>query len=1461
MPKKIADNQDYGISGEDQFAYWASSVMHWYTTKPHDFGFDFICQIRGKRINDASCEMPGSILNVSVRSTDNNLDYINIKRSDAELFLTSNNPAALALVGRAPHGQIGKVAIRVPDDRFVSEIDEFLAQTQQTLRVYFKDALTDAQEIKQAVDNLCRQWYVHAIQRSRIKSRLKGVLPDPQVEFVNTEAGGYTVLRSKQFAVPVDITKFPKITEVIQDIRDTFKVILQPIQSSDHIESTFIEYKDIVQYEQSQYGINKATFQRITNEPLRILSFICQELAVWNYDRALLLCESLESSLASESTTGRPYPLSTYILLSRVHAVQAEMKRPDAKKHIDRAKSLLSQAEEILSTDSEQKAEVMALRASIESLEKDPEAGLSMLEGRNDPYAIRTRTALLLSQRKYPEAMAAVDGKELHERWCDMAVVAYVMNDKLEKAQEIVRWAASLHDRSKLPQCIVKLADALMNKVFSRFDKDTGITPNNISDDEKKMLEAALEELQTVLQNIRLAKAPSSELDMAALRMGWNANYLLQRREKAGEMLSLMNAWTPVPIEVAKGVLLDYLEPPPGLPDRIRCDHPGDLEANLLACGIQSASLEQNRETFLKAKDLLSLADDEKKKEGLFRLLLQLWQNLEGADVTECEKIAEPLVVHNLKLHTIFAASTALRRGDVDSAIASLDGEKSPEDPHWLQLRANAFLIKKQLGDAAKMFLTAAEIANDPGLILKAGDIAFQAKMYDVAARCYERLVEMQPDNVVVLNNLAHIYTFILDDFEKAAVQFKALHAIDPDEQTYTLNLAICLARIFRPEESLSLYDELCKLENPQLQAIIGRTQLYHSLGNTDAAMNSLIPFRERFWADSSYLMEYMSAAYAAGRDDLANDAFTELNRLREAGTVGKDTFKAIKTDEALEMFKQMHKQTREQSENVHNEMIKGRMPWAWAAQVSKKTVLDEWLFRTQEMTWIGDDPANLASFCIYSTNGFHPRTSEDGKRELPPLACPPPGSKIVADISALITLHRLGLLDVAAEYFAEIMVPAGYLSTVLEDSKRMVHHQRSRRDSAEQIKKLVNSKRIMVLPDKSDTKLPVVDEHGEGTDHHYRLIDIVKQVRAAGKLSDVEYENIFKICAKRSGIDDTHPALHELQEVLLELSTLETLTDYKLLGPASKYFRIYLRAKDNDELIQRLEALAYQEETRSWHIELWSRLRSNARFRFVPHPVPEQLREKSEDAKDYLPFLANFIAKETGTPLLADDRVCQMFTLNEMQDSPNVAFGSDKLILALMDSGRLTPEKATECFRQLMAWRYRFIIPTAELLKALADQYRENPPGKALQEVAVYFHDCMRDAGLFSGRETEYGESMSVRFFLACLTSVAEFLVLIWADDKFEDKTATSLTEWCVREMIPSLPYGISAPEKTKLGAFTNRLFLSHVLLKTGSQFGKIRIADGMKTIKETLRISNDEYTQIITQILNDTARTTAQP
>ncbi len=1192
-----------------------------------------------------------------------------------------------------------------------------------------------------------------------------------------------------------------------------------------------------------------------------IAAEIRSHLSVWNYDVALLLSGRLEEQLKGIEDSACPRLIEYLFLIARVHVIRAERKDPESPAHIEQANGFLAQIDALLAALPRPAlaADVNALRGSIERIQNGPEAAFRLLADHDDPYAIRIRVAMYLSEQDADGAVGLIEGKAPHLRWCDLGVAAYASVGRRNDALALVDWAGKQDDRSKYPQCVVRLADTTLVRALANQEPGKNILPQDLCETEQVAVQQVLKDLDPVLSRIVTGGSVDSELGTIAVKIGWQAHHLLGHHDEVATLARLMSTRTPVPTDVARSVMSGYMTPPPDLPRRLREDHPDDLDANILAAVVES-HMGQHTTAYEEAKKLLPLANTNKKKEDLFKLFQQLWQELDGDAVTECERIACPLVDHNAQLKAMFDAARAIRAGNGASALEALDKQKAEDDIYWLQLRGNALMQQGRLAEAVEMFQVAARRTGAPMLLHKTADLAFQAEKVAVAVECYEALIAAQPDNLIARGNLASLYTFHLHDVGKAAIQFQALHEAEPGNPVHTVNLALCLSQLYRPKESLALYDEACKTDHPDLRAVLGRAELHLSLGDPDAACASLQQFRDAFWDSPDFLLACMNTAYAAGDEEFAHEALIKLNELHAAGLVEENAFRMIHTDEALEIFKESFKAAEDRRRHIHAEMLKGRMPWVWAAQLSADAVYWAWRLRTQELAWVGDDPINRASYTIYSTNGFHVEEMGDGHRALLPLECPPPGTPVVADLSALITLHRLGLLDKAADYFGKVLIPQTYLATVLEDGKKMVIHQRSRQRTAEEISRHVADGTIVMIDEQIGRKgpFPVADEYHDADVHRYHLIDVIKPVYEAGLVDDGAYERIGKVCAKPTGVDGEHPPLVRLQDVHIELSTLETLTSFGHLGVVTRFYRVHIVGEAQVELRLRLDAIRYQEETRGWHFNLWDYIRNDKRFRFVQSVVSQETKDRGLDDKDFLAFLASFIAQDHGVPLLADERACQMMILNQRQGAPNAAFGSDTVVLALSKSGRLDSSCAAEAMRTLMRWRYRFLVPSTTILKTYAAQYRGNPPGLTLREVAEYVHDCMRDTGLFGGVEnTDLNESMAMRLYLSWIDLVAKWLMSLWDDGDFSDDTATRLTEWCVQECLPSQPRVLHGRVKVRIGSFTGKLLISHMLLKSNYLTDDERVSAAVKAVQAALKLSDEDYLRIVTEILNDTRRT----
>lgn len=1186
----------------------------------------------------------------------------------------------------------------------------------------------------------------------------------------------------------------------------------------------------------------------------RIADSINAELSVWNNNKALLLVHELEKILNKIDASSIPKLSNYYILAARVYSLEAEGRRDDSDSHIEKANYYISLLEDSV-PDKEAICEILVLKAIVENIVNGPEKALKLLNDCDSPRALRARLTINLNNMDLNEALEILEDKELDSKWCEVAIAIYALNGLVEDALSVIEWAKHQESEAKLFQCYIRFSDSSILRVLKRHGSENNFHPQDLSRDEKEEIRNALKVLSAIIKTVKARGSLLSELEVTALKVAWLGFHLLGDRKQLSEIAHILSSWNPIPREVGKSVVLGYIPPIQGFAARIRDEYPKDFEAGILACFVEA----QNRDfsvSYRNAKDLVSMASDEEQKEELFRLFQQLAQNLDEQLALECDQIARPLIEHDPELVLILEAASALRKGDGQKSLDLLESVNKTDDAYLLQLRANALIQIGEKGEAATIFYAVAEKTGSIGLYQAAADLAFESENIQLAIEASLQLVALQPGNLVARGNLARLYTMHLADFEKAFDQFEALYKAEPDNPDHAVNLAVCLVQLYRPHESLALFEQACQAENPYLQAVLGRNEVLICLGKGQDAFRRLEKFRSDFWTEPAFISAFMNTAHAAGEEEAAHEALMQMTALQGQGAVKKGTFRSLQVDDAVELFAKQAEDERIRNEHLHQEMLRGKMPWIWAAQFSGQSVYNVWRSRTQELIWCKENPVNRANYCIYATNGFHSREDATGRRALSPLECSPVGEPVVADLSALITLQRLGLLDSAAEYFGRIMVPQAYLQTVLEDAGKIKLPQKSRQDSAKSILRLISMGLVTVQESGGNggEVLPKVNEYDDSDTHVYRLIDFIEPVFKAGWIDERKYERIRKVCGKPSAVDGDHPELKQLQKLRIELTNLETIAAMGLLDPVTKFYCVHLTEADQKELSHRLEGIQYQIETRTWHFELWDKVRDDSRFEFVSHIVPDEFKQNGMEASDLLGFIATLIARDRKLPLLADDRVSQVFTLNHPVNPAAVSFGTDALIQALLREGQLGISEATDAVLNLMRWRYRFIVPSVGVLIELAVRFKSHTPGMELREVAEYMHDCMRDEGLFGGPEvTDLNESMAQRIHLTWIDTSAEFLVGIWLDPELDEATSKELTQWCIQEFMPSLPKVMNSDVKLRHANMTQRLLITHVMINVDlMKHPKVGSA-ALKEIQSALGLSAEEYINIVTEVLED--------
>jgi hypothetical protein len=476
----------------------------------------------------------------------------------------------------------------------------------------------------------------------------------------------------------------------------------------------------------------------------------------------------------------------------------------------------------------------------------------------------------------------------------------------------------------------------------------------------------------------------------------------------------------------------------------------------------------------------------------------------------------------------------------------------------------------------------------------------------------------------------------------------------------------------------------------------------------------------------------------------------------------------------------------------------------------------------------------------VYSTHGFRVGTAVKRMRCLEELCCAPKDSQVVADISSLITLHRLDLLKNVTSYFSRILVPEAYFSLALEEQGKLVPHQLSQDRFYARVRKAMEVGEIQVGDVSDEPSLPYVDAYGETKQGHpptHCLSDMVDVLHRSGKIDDTAYQEFHKIPNVSGTKEPNQPELKLGQDIIVAISSLNTLHEMGILKAALEGFRVSIMDEAGQEVRQTATAREVKEDVRRWHVDLWIFIRESECFEVIP--VPHHKGKKGQqDERDVFIISA-----------LADDRVLQTAAANR---KPNGTFGTNNLLEALHENGMLDMQALTDAFVQLMEWRYRFLVPPAEVLKCCAERYKIHPPGRLLMGVARYMHDCLHDPGLFTGMErTTPPMSMAGRLFQAWALLAGSFVMAIWTDSTYDESVAIALTEWAVQELLPSTtrrmgPLGFGLAIKCRV------LFMSRAMMESCHCADLPRVTKGFCAIREALGMSETEYVDIVAEVLS---------
>jgi tetratricopeptide (TPR) repeat protein len=1085
-------------------------------------------------------------------------------------------------------------------------------------------------------------------------------------------------------------------------------------------------------------------------------------------------------------------------------------------------------------TQSDLIKELESLRGLLIAIEEGPAEGLRHLESRTDPEAIRRRLTILIDNQEYDSAVELAKSAPRHVRWVEKGMISCIISGDFDYARSLLEWARVSGDRNLLRSMILSFSRTARIRLLNSRMPDDPFLPGRGTQAETEILTEIVQRLAPLASETIIAGAIANSFEELAIEnLSW-IHYMLGDAVETSKYSKLLLTRKPVSLECARLALQYAFSPPDDLASRLRSEHPREIQAHTLACIIDARLNGDVTSAFKFARELFFKADDAGDRVEILKVLSEFASQLDIEQVEEVTELAESVEDAQGPVARYLKVRNDIGQGRYTEAIENLEQISERDDPTWMQLYANALLAAGRGKDAIPFLDRASDILPEPALLRNAASLAFRYDEWAVATDKLNKLLTLLPNDTDALITLATIHN-LSDDWTRAAQVYERLTDIEPANAGFQLRKAYAWLYAGALSKAEEAFSQLVHLTDAPVEATIGLARTLMLMSRGRDALDTLAKRRHDSWDNVDYLLASIDIGFSANDEELANSALLHLNELQRSLPEDQHPLQQKGLEEVKEFIQSRH----DLHEEMSTQLVQGTIPWLWKDWQFNMPSMLAWMARTQPLGWVHERVSNWSSYVVYASNRYFP-FADQGKRRLGELTCPPHGTAIVVDLSALLTLSELKILEAAADYFGRVIVPSGYLSQMIEDSGRLIPHQKSQQLAVDAVFSCILSARIKVLGTPPQSNQFRIDEYNDNDDV-IRIRSIIQSLHVHAVISDrtLQYAMEKTENTKRQGSEVSIPIGAEL---VIEAATLKALAQLDLLSHVTQSFRVFINSIDFNRLQSEKNAFEVQSLAANRHKCLWDSIHADPRF--VHQATPLSMSRTDGAVREVRVALASAeISKESRIPLCADDRCVQSYVLLNHPDWEFGAFGSEQVLQALYQTGAIDLERLSDAYLRLVSWRYRFLVIPSDVLVTIAHRFSSYPPGGELQSIAKYVHDCMRDPGLFSGLEsTDPSSRIALRLYTSWCAEIGSFLMKIHLDPRIPKEAAHVLTLWSASELVPMPPLNFG-DRFGGVEAATPTLVLGSALLSGASHKETGEANAALVAIARALQITDEEY------------------
>jgi predicted Zn-dependent protease len=1120
----------------------------------------------------------------------------------------------------------------------------------------------------------------------------------------------------------------------------------------------------------------------------------------------------------------------------------------DARECFNRANEIFQE----INNQSAWKNRLIRVSAKLLFFEGKTEEAMTLLLNSDDDKTINLWLSLLIDLDKLDEAYNFVATHEIKDPWRSVALYLLVIKGQVDKAEKVFQdFLKSSNAEESLSRICSSLADAYLKLAII----STGITrlnvfPEDMNSEGETLCERSIEYANKISHKTDLE---NDYFAYMSLVVKMKALYLLRRFKDADALAKDLIKVTPISRDVAEYVAarIEFLETDvvKSTIESLSRDYPEQSWALSILSFLQIKNLNDHGSAWETAKKVLEIASDEAEKERAAGIIFDIGNQINKQN--EAQQIIQTYLSPASLWRKYLNAGYEEMKGQSERALQLISEiEAQNPSPHLFALckyRRAVDLIKNNpqkvdYEKAEQLLLEAQRVYSDQPILEEL--LRAQVKLQnDVGAfETTEKLGKMGV-NTTNVRYIKAITARNIGNYTESEKTWKELIKDNPHDSQLAYGYAELLAIQEKYDEALPLLDRFIQSnQDLNLKCLRLAVHILCSQDKEKVAFNKLDNCFIYIQGDPDLLMQYMNLGYQIEEEQKAHQALIRLEQLKDEGKISDQVFKKVSLDEIKDIIRRRY----ESIDKLCEQYLHGKALRHFFSSFFNISLYSDWAYKTLSLAFLPEVPVKRAQFTIYSTNGFRVE-----KNELVPIAVPNGIREIVIDYTALITLHQLGLIPKLTKQFNALYYP-NLLHSIWDGDKQKYKQIQS---SQEKIyRNLVDKfekgrlESIELPASKSreidgafqfaeTNNIPLVSAYIEKKEIPkefsgtiFRFHQILTYLYEKGRLSESRFVEIKKLIKDQEDLvtKDISTMLNQVDQVVFDETTLELAERFELIDVIIEAgLKVIVEKKVLQNIQGKIREIEYSARISKWQKDLISLVNDtkveNKRKLFVSEHtlIRDDVKTRNLHVYDILAVETSQLAERKGLPLLSDDRFIQMHSAK--------SFGTDAFLHYLFSKEVISLQEYAEAFLKLCEWRYRFLIPTSDIIVYLAFEYKHNPLGAPLEVLIKYSNECMKDQGLFLGREPTIPPTLcGVKFYMQWVNVWIDALIKIWTDNNFDQGDREKISRQIFLRAFPPGPQGLQQKIRSNITAMMEssiiqRLFIGIIEHKNSASFKQL--------------------------------------